>query len=88
MKPGTELPWSVVGREIHGLYVGEAVAAVEYAPGFETALVNARYIVHACNMYPRLVEALRGLEETASDEWTDSWVWFEQARALLTECEE
>ena len=76
-QPANSLPWTVGGhpgndagsdwRDILApssfgpLYVGEAIKE------------DAAYIVHACNAYPKLVEALRkvlSLRER-SDEWWD-----------------
>ena len=53
MKPETELPWEDNGNEI--------VAASDRFCGIAGAVdgEDAAYIVHACNAYPKLVEALK-----------------------------
>lgn len=56
----------------------------KFVPGHDEKM--AAYIAHACNLYPELVEALEQLCKAASDEWTDSWEWFDRARAVLAKC--
>lgn len=52
-KPATPLPWShFIGSNANLLKRGEHMQQVEPAQ-------DAAYIVHACNAYPALVEALR-----------------------------
>jgi hypothetical protein len=95
VKPRTELPWLDVGAEIlrddeddvsiayatvdsARLTVGEAIAVAE---------ANSAYIVHAANLYPKLVEALRDANTaliTLGAKETDRQLTL---RALLRECE-
>lgn len=72
MKPGCPLPWRVVARSnvraqaLTPAIVGKRsygtrewpIAIVSAISERETD-ANAAYIVHACNAYPQLVEALR-----------------------------
>ena len=60
--PATPLPWKISGIG----YLGNGdtvVAATEWTPkqyeAFPLKADDATYIVHACNAYPKLVEALR-----------------------------
>lgn len=64
--PGTPLPWEYVDRakadhpaiEVRG--DDEETVCFKYAPkGFEAQ--DFAYIVHACNLYPELVEFIRGV---------------------------
>ena len=99
MKPSTPIPWRFNIRKDNP---DEPVYRIEggrvLAP-FDTLIVGKltrgrsrgteqdfRYIAHACNLYPELVEALEQLCKAASDEWTDSWEWFDRARAVLAKC--
>jgi hypothetical protein len=47
LKPETPLPWD----EIPNLYDSD----IGISPGYQ----NERFILHACNAYPRLIELLR-----------------------------
>ncbi len=78
MKPATPLPWKPFGPFVIDENENE-VASGGYG-------IDAAYIAHACNLYPELVEALGQLCKAASDEWTDSWEWFDRARAVLAKC--
>lgn len=78
MKPATPLPWKPFGPFVIDENENE-VASGGYG-------IDAAYIAHACNLYPELVEALEQLCKAASDEWTDSWEWFDRARAVLAKC--
>ena len=92
MKPSTPLPWAV---NRCGIYDGDggllsATGDDDTAP--EDQLANAAYIVHACNAYPRLVEALRnGIEDSCPPlpknhrALSDGPKWVVEARALLRE---
>ena len=66
MKPATPLPW----KEGHNLICGRRVyfdsdaAQTDFATVSE-ALQDRKYLVHACNAYPRLVEALRAIAKPA-----------------------
>jgi hypothetical protein len=56
MKPATPLPWLP-----HNMWIGgNAKGPYAYPVGVDsdTAAQNAAYIAHACNAYPKLVEAL------------------------------
>ena len=73
MKPATPLPW----RVHHAIpsWVGtlnlEKVASFEAsktAP--EDCAVNAAYAVHACNLFPELVDALSTLVNLYDREWS------------------
>jgi hypothetical protein len=78
VKPATPLPWKPFGPFVIDENENE-VASGGYG-------IDAAYIAHACNLYPELVEALEQLCKAASDEWTDSWEWFDRARAVLAKC--
>ena len=72
MKPATPLPWSQQGDHVvsygHRLVgaIADSTQSV-YKPlrigsdHWDAGMTDAAYIVHACNAYPRLVEALRGI---------------------------
>ncbi len=81
--PATPLPWSAEerGLTIHRqVVVGKGlVCQVSRRAG---QAENAAYIAHACNAYPRLVEALRGCLKGRSDADSPQFVL---ARALLVE---
>ena len=76
-KPATPLPWALTRKPSSGGGQNE----IEAAPGniLKNRLIavnwsygdaddrNAAYIAHACNSYPRLVEALRNLREAISN---------------------
>jgi len=64
MKPATELPWKVYPSDndqmpfrIEGAQDGIWWPAAEIT-AVDKSEANAAYIVHACNLYPQLVEAL------------------------------
>jgi len=72
------------------------IARTLYYRGSEDAGIpeaNAAYIVKACNLYPRLVEALRAVLEMHSVDRGDPWRVYCQctncknARAILAEAE-
>ena len=89
MKPGTALPWYTAKTGNHqGLVIserdGENVAVTYNGDG------DAAYIVHACNAYPRLVEALGelvGIQSAAADR-VNNLEHLRDLEALLRECEE
>ena len=77
-KPATALPWEATRRDdpsgknwicsdvgqavnLGGLVVTRTLSPA--ANGFE----DAAYIAHACNAYPKLIEALRSMEQWARD---------------------
>ncbi len=102
MKPGTELPWEYehittvhVKTQQHRIVGGGVLGPMDTLIVAKTTegdspgtVADLSYAVRAANLYPRLVDGLKGLCDTASDEWTDSWPWFDRARALLAECGE
>ena len=62
MKPSTPLPWTAYALTVNGdsLEVCEVADHVHADhDNSADAPQNAAYIAHACNAYPRLVEALR-----------------------------
>ena len=69
IKPATPLPWHVGLRQAEQIVYDAKGWAVANATVYHGAAdvaetkANARYIAHACNAYPRLVEALRTLEK-------------------------
>jgi len=88
-KPATPLPWLRAGRDAdtRGIFLRSDFrkpAAYHVLVMGAPADQDAAYIVHACNAYPRLVEALRGLwshfKHDGSDE-ADALA--KSARALL-----
>ena len=84
MKPSTPLPHIAHGNSV-------ALGWMSEHPGYADVFSDhpyedAAYLVHAANLYPELVEALEQLCKAASDEWTDSWEWFDRARAVLAKC--
>ena len=69
MKPATPVPWEI--SDSHGLCIHKdeiGIADID-SREFSKPLSevkqrkNAAYIVHACNNFPRLVEALRAMIE-------------------------
>ena len=59
MKPGTPLPWEV-DREIVLWQAGDdELEEVATASRLSACTHDAAYIAHACNAYPKLVEALK-----------------------------
>lgn len=92
MKPATELPW-----ESHGFMVDSSV--VDQMICDCVAEIDAAYIVHAANAYPKLVEALHNLLvmlPSADNEGNDQdripasfnyvrWLDIREGRALLRE---
>jgi hypothetical protein len=82
MKPGTELPWEL----------DDFLADLQME---RISDQDAAYIVHAANMYPKLVEALSLAKANldARAETRRKWTMNDQANweridALLRECEE
>ena len=73
MKPATPLPWKALrdyypekatSDEFSPYIVaadGSNVAAAMMQPRERDFLANRAYIAHACNNYPKVVEALRGV---------------------------
>lgn len=87
-QPATPLPWHVGLRQAEQIVYdakGWAVANATVYHGesdLAETKANARYIVHACNAYPRLVEALRAwLPKDAAEDGTQDAAM----RALLRE---
>ena len=65
MKPATPLPWSSVGPK-----TAEKTVIMSHSKNlgaFERD--DAAYIVHACNAYPKLVEAIHMLLQNPSGEY-------------------
>jgi hypothetical protein len=69
MKPATKLPWHLGLKQAERIVYdsnGWAVCNATVYHGKEDAedcKKNAAYIAHACNAYPKLVEALRKIKE-------------------------
>lgn len=93
IKPATSLPWALMDRASDGeylagitnmigksdpLYHAEAHATID-----ADAAQDAAYIVHACNSYPRLVDALRRVLD--SGEINNDAASYLDGRALLRE---
>ena len=75
MKPATELPWETGERTPYiqqpGMFANVPIHSPWVEDAFEGddgASQNMRYIVHAANAYPRLVEKLRALYDAAERE--------------------
>lgn len=76
MKPATPLPYRCEGPDQFGdwnilhpedsLAVGAVVSNLRHA---DDVARNAAYIVHACNTFPALVEALEELTQLMEDVW-------------------
>jgi hypothetical protein len=95
-KPATPLPWhadlrgapksqpriACTAKNLHGAECSSAL-------GIVPAIADADYIAHAANAYPRLVEALRALEQACYVYGQESQVphlpVLQQAGALLRE---
>ena len=73
MKPATSLPWRVgdAGHTVFGPPNGKTNPGM-VAQYCKMQGPNAAYIVHACNAYPRLVEALRDVVENPSETMRDN----------------
>lgn len=86
MKPATSLPW-IVWNDETGCLIQEEQCEFTHVPTSVAEVYrdckDAAYIVHACNAYPRLVEALREVIEVWSSYDTSGTL--EDARALLAE---
>jgi len=105
MKSATELPFYATGANVRADIEegpGALVATCPYDQFHDSrkdeirAVQDAEYLAHACNAYPKLVEAL---EECVTDEGARCWESREHAerriryvdqlaRRLLAECEE
>ena len=78
--PATPLPWK-----------GPSSVKSSMFPPFlirgEIPTADAAYIAHACNSYPKLVEALRDCAEWLCEahQGSDQWERGHAARALLSE---
>jgi hypothetical protein len=61
--PATPLPWATRKPAKANIYTltdnTAAIAMATHHHGTQKQFENAAYIAHACNSYPRLVEALR-----------------------------
>ena len=75
MKPATALPWTIeqIGvtdagpRGVDGVFdIGPLERRISTVAGLE----DAAYIAHACNAYPKLVEALREIVDPTGG-WTN-----------------
>ncbi len=78
-KPATPLPWDVIKlRKFYAMFNLRTATQLGKLPSGQ----DAAYIAHACNAYPRLVEALRGMDPSAPLGNELTW---EKARALLRE---
>ena len=94
MKPASELPWqrvplSSTQDQLVGHGLGAVILSTDESPEGEQ---NRAYVIHCCNLYPELVEALAVLTDHASERYPH----FESergqreitaARALLAKCE-
>jgi len=80
MKPATPLPWALLRdyypanakTDVFTPYIvgpdGSNVAAAMMQPRERDFLANRAYIAHACNNYPKVVEALRGVLNSGARE--------------------
>lgn len=95
MKPSIPLPWTLRDSlraenpywHHTALYAGERLAAhlqCTNGPSMADGAQTARYVLHAVNAYPELVDALRA---AIKDAWTGS-AGASKARALLRKLEE
>lgn len=91
MKPASKLPWARFSRMGRGFRIlsGDDVAAEMKG---ENCLDDSAYVIHCCNLYPELVEALAVLTDHARE----TYPHFESergqreiaaARAILSKCE-
>lgn len=58
-KPATPLPW-----DEKNIYLGRLEGAILNPTELTMVGINASYIAHCCNNYPKLVETLRLMLET------------------------
>lgn len=87
------LPWTVssVSKYVWADF-GKSSGEVVCFPGANADRkggCNAAYIVHACNLYPELVEALERLTMMAEGvplKALDTVIWTQDARAILAKC--
>ncbi len=92
MKPATELPWEIDGAEItDGIH--EVARVPAHGPS-NFRRQDLEYIVHAANLYPRLLDALRStvrqLEAVPEDVpgWMQRTMLCRRARELAKEAGE
>lgn len=67
MKPATELPWDQLAHAVYEKNGDKKVAQC-------TRTADASYVRHACNAYPKLVEALRVIaQKNAAEDSTEGF---------------
>jgi hypothetical protein len=69
------------------LYRGAAICDMKFVTSIPVitklpAAQNAAYIVHACNLYPKLVGAVRGLMKYGHPDWPEC----QYAMSVLAKC--
>ena len=73
MKPATPLPWKSDKWTSHAprtvLIDDDACITGKRVVAECEEATDAAYVVHACNAYPRLIEALKGARETLGRYW-------------------
>ena len=87
IQPATPLPWKSAEYRVHGSFV---IDTNTEEVGYTSEQNDAAYIVAACNVYPELVAALRGMYEDQMDyiklnhlSGAENNHWMVIARALL-----
>lgn len=89
VKPATELPWEIDGAEItDGIH--EVARVPAHGPS-NFRRQDLEYIVHAANLYPELVAALRDAERwlgvaTIGNPATGPREAWERCRSMLAKC--
>lgn len=59
MKPATPLPWKTLADIVVSVGGKSEITVADFMGALEPRLANSAYAAHACNAYPKLVEALR-----------------------------
>jgi len=73
MKPATPLPWTHDGiQTIDGPRHKDGYRQIAATAAGDGCRANAAFIVHACNNYGRLVEALREISKQAETVWVQA----------------
>ncbi len=70
-KPATPLPWAAQPIGVAGKNNDIPISSIEPNVTDATHAQDAAYIAHACNAYPRLVEALRQALDFIADRSDD-----------------
>lgn len=92
MKPATELPWSVIDGQVFKPQADgcDPIVAIFGEPMDEMTnqdIRNARFAVHAANLYPELVKALEALMEASDDVLDFHSAVNRRARAAIAKAE-